>query len=70
MSVYEDVKCEIGNVQAIGGNIEEVQLAEDIQEELSAELGVKNHEGARFVNLYNYPVTTTKRGTGVKVKYH
>lgn len=70
MSAYDDLRLEVGNIQAMGGSVEEILLGEDVQYEIVQELCDDGGPDRRITQLFDCPVHTTERGTGVRIKYH
>jgi hypothetical protein len=69
MCVYEDISQELSKIWAMGGEIDEIWLASDLQEELNKDLGIEEPEG-HLIIFRGYPVVTKEIGTGIKVIYH
>jgi hypothetical protein len=72
MSVYDDLKSGVSTIQAMGGVIEEVQLAQDMQEQIFIELGMdeSTRHLAQLTTFEGSPVKVIERGNGVKIIYH
>lgn len=75
-----DLTHELAHIEAIGGYIEEIQMAEDVQRELIAEMvdEAEHQSSLHETNIFllglryfhGYLVVSTPLGSGVHVVYH